>query len=393
MSGILNAFSGGSYGKPPGAPTIGTAVGGNALACVVFTAPSCTGIPPTITGYQAQCVATGTHSATGSSSPIQITGLTNGTAYTFIVRAQNATGYGSYSSASNSVTPAIPNASQSYTSAGTYTWVAPAGVTSVSVVAGGGGSAGRNGGCSAALKFSNAVGGQLRYVNNIAVTPGNSYTVVVGAGGPQRSCGTKGGSSYFNNTSTVYARGGVCIRYQGGACCVGVGCGGNGGKGRYTCGGSYTNSGAAGGSGAGGYTGNGGAGSWGCYPFTGAGYAGSGGAGGGGGEGCRFGYYTAGAGGGGVGLFGQGCNGGGGGRTSPGGGGSGGNSGTQAIYVPCPCFGPAAYTGGTGGTAGGGGGNGGPSTNGYSGSGGAGAVRIMWPGSTRSFPSTNAGTP
>ena len=394
MSGILNAFSGGSYGKPPGAPTIGTAVGGNALACVVFTAPSCTGIPPTITGYQAQCVATGTHSATGSSSPIQITGLTNGTAYTFIVRAQNATGYGSYSSASNSVTPAIPNASQSYTSPGTYTWVAPTGVTSVSVVAVGGGSSGRNGSCSSTPAYGNSTGGQLRYVNNIAVTPGNSYTVVVGAGGPQNGCGTKGGSSYFANTSTVYARGGVCKRFQGGACCVGVGTGGNGGSGRYSCGGGGGSAGGPGGSGAGGYSGDGGRGGVApCYPYTGTGLTGAGGAGGGGSAGCRSSYYNAGAGGGGVGLFGQGCSGAGAGRFSGGAGGSGGNAGTMALYIPCPCFGPAAYTGGTGGTAGGGGGTGGPFVTGYAGAGGAGAVRIMWPGSTRSFPSTNAGTP
>ena len=393
MSGILNAFSGGSYGKPPGAPTIGTAVGGNALACVVFTAPTCTGIPPTITGYQAQCVATGTYSATGSSSPIQITGLTNGTAYTFIVRAQNATGYGSYSSASNSVTPAIPTASQSYTSAGTYTWVAPAGVTSVSSVAVGGGSSGRNGGCGYSYSFGNSTGGQLRYVNNIAVTPGTSYTVVVGAGGPQGGCGTKGGSSYFKNTSTVYARGGVCSRYQGGACCVGVGTGGNGGHGRYSCGGGVGSAGGAGGSGAGGYSGDGGAGSFACYPYTGAGYTGSGGGGGGGSQGCNRAFYSAGAGGGGVGLFGQGCNGAGASRYNGGGGGSGGSSGTQAIYIPCSCFSPGAYVGGTGGAAGGGGGNGAPFVGGYAGAGGSGAVRIMWPGSTRSFPSTNAGTP
>jgi len=65
---------------------------------------------------------------------------------------------------------------QEYTTAGTYSWTCPAGVTSVSVVcvgAGGGGGDNSNGGS----------GGALAYKNNIAVVPGNSYTVYVGPGG------------------------------------------------------------------------------------------------------------------------------------------------------------------------------------------------------------------
>ncbi len=87
----------------PGAPTIGTATGGNAQAVVTFTAPASDG-GSAITGYRVTSTP-GSITATGSSSPITITGLTNGTAYTFTVAAQNAVGYGAESAASNSVTP------------------------------------------------------------------------------------------------------------------------------------------------------------------------------------------------------------------------------------------------------------------------------------------------
>lgn len=91
---------------PPGAPTIGTATAGNAQATVSFTAPGSTGGGP-ITGYRATSTPGGI-TATGAASPITVTGLTNGQAYTFTVAAQNAGGYGPESAASNSVTPSAP---------------------------------------------------------------------------------------------------------------------------------------------------------------------------------------------------------------------------------------------------------------------------------------------
>lgn len=88
---------------PPGAPTIGTATAGSGQATVTFTAPGSIGGGP-ITGYRATS-SPGGITATGASSPITVTGLTNGVAYTFTVAAQNAGGYGPESAASNSVTP------------------------------------------------------------------------------------------------------------------------------------------------------------------------------------------------------------------------------------------------------------------------------------------------
>jgi trimeric autotransporter adhesin len=93
----------------PGAPTIGTASAGNAQAVVTFTAPVSNG-GSAITGYTVISVPGGL-TGTGTVSPITVSGLTNGTAYTFTVTATNAIGTGVISSASNSVTPStVPGA-------------------------------------------------------------------------------------------------------------------------------------------------------------------------------------------------------------------------------------------------------------------------------------------
>ena len=93
----------------PGAPTIGIATAGNAQATVTFTPPASSGGSP-ITSYTATS-SPGGISASSAASPITVTGLTNGTAYTFTVTATNAVGTGLASVPSNSVTPAtVPGA-------------------------------------------------------------------------------------------------------------------------------------------------------------------------------------------------------------------------------------------------------------------------------------------
>ena len=88
----------------PNAPTIGTATGGDASASVTFTAPSNTG-GAAITQYYA---VSNPSQITGNaaSSPVAVSGLTNGTSYTFTVWALNSFGPSPYSAASGSVTPA-----------------------------------------------------------------------------------------------------------------------------------------------------------------------------------------------------------------------------------------------------------------------------------------------
>jgi subtilisin family serine protease len=90
----------------PSAPTNVAATAGNTQATVSFSAPASDGGSP-ITSYTVTSTP-GNLTATGASSPITVTGLTNGTPYTFTVHATNAAGPGPESSASNSVTPTAP---------------------------------------------------------------------------------------------------------------------------------------------------------------------------------------------------------------------------------------------------------------------------------------------
>jgi hypothetical protein len=115
----------------------------------------------------------------------------------------------------------IPPGQEAYTTPGTYSWVAPTNVTRVSAVCVGGGGGGSSTGGSGG---GGGGGGGLGYRNNISVTPGQSYTVVVGAAGARNSLltgtvsytvGAGGGSSNNGNASTL-SYSGVSITANGG---------------------------------------------------------------------------------------------------------------------------------------------------------------------------------
>jgi len=92
--------------KNPDAPTGVAASGGDAQASVSFSAPGNPG-GSAISAYYAVSNPDRI-TVSGATSPITVTGLTNGTSYTFQVWALNSYGPGAFSAASGSVTPVAP---------------------------------------------------------------------------------------------------------------------------------------------------------------------------------------------------------------------------------------------------------------------------------------------
>ena len=185
----MQARAAGNWTIPPDAPTIGTATAGDAEATVTFTPPVYTGNPAGVTGYTVTS-SPGGITASGASSPITVTGLTNGVSYTFTVTATGtASGTSVPSAASNSVTP-VPSILLN------YLVVAGGGGGGGSSDFGGGGGGGA-GGYLAATSYSALIGATL------TVTVGAG-----GAGGPRGGDGTSGDGSVFAIISTTGGGGG-----------------------------------------------------------------------------------------------------------------------------------------------------------------------------------------
>jgi hypothetical protein len=228
-------------GKVPGVPTITGVTAGNGSADVAFTEPAYKGkgnVSYTVTS------SPGGFTGTGSSSPITVSGLTNGTSYTFTITTTGASGVGSAASAaSNSVAPVAPGYTlyQTFNNSGTFTMPNTATQVAFFIVAGGsaggvggsiprnarferfnGGGAGGGGGAAGVL-----MGGK-----DIPLTPGANYSVVIGASATGGSiytpyAGGNGGNSSFGNFVSVdggYGGGSTWAQAGGGA---GNGGGGN----------------------------------------------------------------------------------------------------------------------------------------------------------------------
>ena len=100
----------------------------------------------------------------------------------------------------------VASQSQTFTTPGTSSFTVPAGITSVTVEAWGGGGSGGSV-STPGTPQSGGGGGGAYSKKTISVIPLATYTVVVGAGGTPASL-IDGGDSYFDNTSTILAQGG-----------------------------------------------------------------------------------------------------------------------------------------------------------------------------------------
>lgn len=122
-----------------------------------------------------------------------------------------------------------PAGAMLYATPGTYSFVVPAGYTTITSILVGGGGGGGGGIQSGDIHGGTGGGaGGIRYLQNIAVTPGETLTVVVGSGGLKGFTNVTTGSP---NTGSVIAAAGTNTSILRGGSTILVASGGGGGQG------------------------------------------------------------------------------------------------------------------------------------------------------------------
>jgi len=207
-SGVLAATGGGDDARwgyfKPAAPTSVTASAGNGQASVSWTAPSVLAQTP-VTDYVVQYSNNSGSTwatfsdGTSTSTSATVTGLTNGTAYTFRVAAVNGIGQGAWSTASSAATPSAFSASAVILTSGT-SYTVPSGASTMKVWAvGPGGQSGSGLGHAGAVAYK-----------TWSVSGGSSVAFSLG------NRPVYNGNSYRSGSTTV-TYGGVTITAEGGS--------------------------------------------------------------------------------------------------------------------------------------------------------------------------------
>jgi hypothetical protein len=202
----------------PSAPTITTITGANTRLTVNFTSGSTGGSPITDYEYSSDNGSTWTSSAQ-TTSPVVISGLTNGTLYNVKLRAINSVG----TSTESSPETGTPTATlQTFTTPldSPIAWLAPTDIFFVEYLIVGGGGGGGNGYDTGG---GGGGGGGMVLTGTLSIIPNTTYSVTVGGGGSgganarTNNNGADGNSSIFHTITALGGGFGKGSRTQTGA--------------------------------------------------------------------------------------------------------------------------------------------------------------------------------